>query len=359
MFKSFFASKEYFWRAWGGFFFLIGLIVLNAAMGWLLADWSKDFGNLTQDVIRWKSHYENVPKTIIEKAKYMIASQEYIDRYWGIVWSWVKVVGPNILIGALIVLFGGLYVAAWRESINHAYLPRWIALSKRTTIVGGAQRLQEDTDIVVKMVEDLGLAVVQAIIVLAVFAPRLRALSVGPTEGMFIIAVGASIFSTIIAIFLGRKLPRIEKERKGREKIYRSSLESIEHHQKEQLPEALLLDELHGALEKYRFLLKKGFVLSLWTSTYGWVMGVFPGLLMTSVLITGTATVGDMNEVSSVFACVSGNLSVLAYRWRGIIDIWSVMLRFSEFQKDLENAEMKGVSSKVVKFDLAAKKNKK
>jgi ABC-type uncharacterized transport system fused permease/ATPase subunit len=176
---------------------------------------------------------------------------------------------------------------------------------------------------------------------------------------MFIIAVGASVFSTVIAIFLGRKLPRLEKDRKGREKIYRSSLESIENNQKEQLSEALLLNEFHVALDKYRSLLRKGFVLSLWTSTYGWVMGVFPGLLMTSVLITGTATVGDMNEVSSVFACVSGNLSVLAYRWRGIIDIWSVILRFSEFQKDLENAETEDTGSKVVKFDFATKKNKK
>lgn len=326
MFKSFFASKEYFWKARGVGFLLIGLIISQAVLGRLLADWGKEFGNLMQEAIKWQGHH-------------LESNQEFVDKYWDLVRGWLLIVGPNVVIGTCIVLIGGLYIASWREAINRNYLPRWIAIAQRTSIVGAAQRIQEDTQSIAKTMEDFGLAIVQSLCVLAVFGPRLWALSEGPAASLFSIAAWTAVAATIGAILLGWGLPRLENEHQIKEQSYRSGLVLVEKREKEKPTIDILFQEFHGALGKYRELIKKSFVLSLWTNTYSFTMSSFPGLLMTNILITGMATMGDINEVASVFGQVSGALSIFAYRWRNIIDIWSIILRLRKFQKDLELAE--------------------
>jgi len=109
-----------------------------------------------------------------------------------------------------------LYSLRWREAMTFEYIPRWREV--REEIEGASQRIQEDTYRFAKIVEYLGLQVMNAFMTLAAFLPILWGLSQGisvpiiqDVPGSLVwAAVITSVGGMIISWLVGIKLPGLE-----------------------------------------------------------------------------------------------------------------------------------------------------
>ena len=98
-----------------------------------------------------------------------------IGIFYAMIWVFLCIALPYVLIATINVYFASIYALKWREAMTFEYLAFWKA--KDDNIEGSSQRIQEDIYNFSKIVESLGLAFIRALMILFAFIPILWALS--------------------------------------------------------------------------------------------------------------------------------------------------------------------------------------
>ena len=137
---------------------------------------------------------------------------------------------PYVILAVATGWFTRLYGLRWREAITFNYIPRW--RNVETEIEGASQRIQEDCNRFARIVENLGLQVVRALMTLVAFIPVLWALSDAVTipffsdiEGSLVwTALVVSLGGIVISWFVGWKLPGLEYNNQKVEAAFRKDL---------------------------------------------------------------------------------------------------------------------------------------
>jgi len=155
MIKAFFASKKWFWWAYGGISFILVSLFFQVQMSVRLNTWYGDFYDLLQ--ASGKYGLTGIPQFYDGLIRFM----------------WIAI--PYVLLATITGYFTRLYSLRWRQAITFDYIPRWRNVKEE--IEGASQRIQEDTYRFARIIESLGIQVAEATMTLVAFLPILWQLS--------------------------------------------------------------------------------------------------------------------------------------------------------------------------------------
>lgn len=150
-----------------------------------------------------------------------------------------------VTLAVINAFFTSHYVFRWRTAMNEYYTEHW---EKLRHIEGASQRVQEDTMRFATIMEDLGVELVKAVMILIAFLPILFQLSkhvpvlpiVGELEHSLVwAAIVWAAFGTVLLMVVGIKLPGLQFNNQKVEAAYRKELVYGEDHAERARPATL------------------------------------------------------------------------------------------------------------------------
>lgn len=234
------------------------------------------------------------------------------------------------------------FIFRWRTAMNDYYTGHW---EKVRSVEGASQRVQEDTMIFARIMESLGVAIIDAVMTLFAFLPVLWSLSeyvetlpiVGPIANpLFIAALVWSIFGTGLLALVGIKLPGLEFRNQRVEAAYRKELVYGEDDQERASPQSLR--ELFGAVRRNYFRLYFHYMyFNVARSMYLQADNIFAYFILIPTIVAGTITFGILQQILTAFSQVSSSFQYLVNSWTTIVELLSVYKRLTSFERALDD----------------------
>ena len=243
------------------------------------------------------------------------------------------------------VIFNGFLVNhwtfRWRQSMADYYHDNW---QRVRHIEGASQRVQEDTLKFARLTENLGVGLLESVLMLVAFVPILYGLSKAVTEfpifghvdhglvwTVLVIALGV----TVVLSLVGSKLPGIEYDIQKEEAAYRKELV----HGEDKKTRAKLSDitELFANVRTIHFrsyLHYFYFNIAKWSYLQGMV--IVPYVALGPSIIAGGITLGVVSQTTRAFGKVAESLQFIIRSWLQIVELMSVYKRLREFEKQFK-----------------------
>lgn len=210
-------------------------------------------------------------------------------------------------------------------------------------IEGASQRVQEDTVKFTRLMETLGTALVESVMILIAFMPILWGLSSGLTTmffadwqyGLVTSAIVWSVGITLILWFAGRllSLVGVEYDVQAREAAYRKVLTKAE----DGVTKPKGFSDLYGDVRNIHY---KNYFRYLWFNVArltclqaNVLVGYF---VLAPAIVAGAVTLGTMQQILRAFGRVEGSFMYLFKSWPTVIELASVWKRLHEFEKELK-----------------------
>ena len=315
MFSSYFKSRQYALWAYLGLVVLIGSVYAQVSLTVAINEWYGTFYNLLQK-----------------------ATEHSIDEFWQQMLIFAKLAFPYVLLATVTGWFARVYCFKWREAITFNYIPRWTRAND--TIEGASQRIQEDTYRFARIVENIGLKVMRAVLTLIAFIPMLWAISTTVTvpyvkdiAGSLVwVALLVSVGGIVISWFVGIKLPGLEYNNQRCEAAFRKHLVYAEDDHEvraRSLTVKTLFDDLKS---NYRRLFNHYGYFDIWSNTFEQIMIITPYLIMAPSLFAGTILLGTLVQVSNAFSKVRESFQIFISEWTTITELRSIHKRLKEFE---------------------------
>ena len=242
--------------------------------------------------------------------------------------------GIYVIIAVSVAFFTSHWSFRWRNSMAEHYHIKWAK-----DVEGASQRVQEDTLKFARILETLGIGLVEALMVLAAFLPLLYTLSAQITELPFFGQVDGSLVyvaaltalgGTVLLATVGRKLPGIEYDIQKREASYRKHLvlaEDGEIKPKE-------IKQLYAEVKKIHY---NSFFHYLYFDATKWTflqsMVVVPYIALAPTIVTGAVTLGFITQISRAFGKVAESLQYVVRSWSIIVELLSIHKRLKEYER--------------------------
>lgn len=265
-----------------------------------------------------------------------------LDEYLAGTWQFASIAAIYI-INAVIVL-GFLvnhWTFRWRQSMADYYTEMW---DKARHIEGASQRLQEDTLKFARIVEDLGVGLLEAILQLGAFGLILWGLSaqvtelpwIGPVEHALVwVVLVTALGGTLVLAYVGRHLPGIEYDIQKEEAAYRKELVLGEDDQGRAHVE--VIQPLFVNVRKIHF---KAYMHYLYFNVAKWSylqgMVIVPYLAMAPTIVAGAVTLGFVSQTGRAFNKVAESLQYIIRSWMKIVEFISVYKRLKEFERQIK-----------------------
>ncbi|SFK24081.1 peptide antibiotic transporter SbmA [Methylophaga sulfidovorans] len=234
------------------------------------------------------------------------------------------------------------YIFRWRTAMNDYYTEQW---SKVRHIEGASQRVQEDTMRFATIMENLGVALVEALMTLFAFLPVLWSLSqyvkelplVGEiAHPLFVAALIWSIFGTGLLALVGIKLPGLEFKNQRVEAAYRKELVYGEDDHLRAHP--MSLRELFANVRKNYFTLYIHYMyFNVARSLYLQADNIFAYVILVPTIAAGAITFGILQQILTAFSQVSSSFQYLVNSWTTIVELLSVYKRLKSFEASINN----------------------
>ncbi len=248
----------------------------------------------------------------------------------------------------VVVIFNGFLVNhwtfRWRQSIAEYYQEHW---EKARLIEGSSQRVQEDTLKFARITEDLGVGLLETILMLVAFVPILHGLSknvtelpiIGPVDhGLVWVVLLTAIGGTVVLGLIGSKLPGIEYDIQKNEAAYRKELvlgeDDSSRAQTEQVN--FLFDDVRKIHFK-AYLHYFYFNMAKWSYLQGMV--IVPYFALGPTIVTGAITLGVVSQTVRAMGKVAESLQYIIRSWLKIVELVSVYKRLREFERRIHEAE--------------------
>lgn len=234
------------------------------------------------------------------------------------------------------------YIFRWRTAMNDYYTEQW---AKVRHIEGASQRVQEDTMRFATIMENLGVALVEALMTLFAFLPVLWSLSqyvkelplVGEiAHPLFVAALVWSIFGTGLLALVGIKLPGLEFKNQRVEAAYRKELVYGEDDHLRAHP--MSLRELFANVRKNYFTLYIHYMyFNVARSLYLQADNIFAYVILVPTIAAGAITFGILQQILTAFSQVSSSFQYLVNSWTTIVELLSVYKRLKSFEASINN----------------------
>ena len=267
--------------------------------------------------------------------------------------TFLIIVFPYIVFVPFKIFFTAHYIFRWRNAMNDFYVDRW---SKVRNIEGASQRIQEDTMRFSGIMQGLGVSMVDSVMTLISFLPVLAALSIHvesvPILGsipypLIFLAIGWSIFGTLLLIFAGIKLPGLEFKNQRVEAAFRKELVLGEDDESRAQPASLT--ELFSNVRRNYFRIYFHYAyFNLVRYLYLQADNVIVYAFLFPTIVTGKITLGIMNQILRAFGQVASSFQFLVASWTTIIDLISVYKRLQAFEAAIEDQPLPKIDEEFI-----------
>ena len=267
--------------------------------------------------------------------------------------TFLIIVFPYIVFVPFKIFFTAHYIFRWRNAMNDFYVDRW---SKVRNIEGASQRIQEDTMRFSGIMQGLGVSMVDSVMTLISFLPVLAALSIHvesvPILGsipypLIFLAIGWSIFGTLLLIFAGIKLPGLEFKNQRVEAAFRKEL--VLGEDDESRAEPASLTELFNNVRRNYFRIYFHYAyFNLVRYLYLQADNVIVYAFLFPTIVTGKITLGIMNQILRAFGQVASSFQFLVASWTTIIDLISVYKRLQAFEAAIEDQPLPKIDEEFI-----------
>ena len=267
--------------------------------------------------------------------------------------TFLIIVFPYIVFVPFKIFFTAHYIFRWRNAMNDFYVDRW---RKVRNIEGASQRIQEDTMRFSGIMQGLGVSMVDSVMTLISFLPVLAALSIHvesvPILGsipypLIFLAIGWSIFGTLLLIFAGIKLPGLEFKNQRVEAAFRKELVLGEDDESRAQPASLT--ELFNNVRRNYFRIYFHYAyFNLVRYLYLQADNVIVYAFLFPTIVTGKITLGIMNQILRAFGQVASSFQFLVASWTTIIDLISVYKRLQAFESAIENQPLPKIDEEFI-----------
>ncbi len=321
MFK-FFTDKNWFLWSIGGTLIILLSTWYQVQLDVKINEWFGEFYDTLQKAL-------TTPGSVSEK--------EFIAYLF----SFAKVAGGWVIIAVFTGFLVSHWVFRWRTSMADYYHEQW--KNARMT-EGASQRVQEDTLKFARIMEGLGVGLLDSIMTLAAFLPILWGLSkqvsslpwIGEVDHALVwVAIISALGGTVVLAAVGIKLPGIEYDIQKEEAGYRKELVLGEDDPIRAAPPTI--GQLYNRVRGIHF---KSYFHYLYFNTVKWTyfqgMVIVPYLALAPTIVSGAITLGFVQQITRAFGRVEGSLQYLVKSWATIVELLSVWKRLREFEKNLE-----------------------
>ncbi|SSY70373.1 putative transporter [Alysiella crassa] len=324
MFRSFFLNKK--WWLWS----LGGSVVI------LLATWYRV--QLDVQINEWFGEFYDTIQNILKKPNSMT-----FPEFLKILLKFAQIAGILIIVAVLLEFFGKHFVFRWRTAMTEYYQTYW---HKVRHIEGASQRIQEDTMRFAKIMETLGVSLLQAILTLMAFLPILWELSKTVTQMPWIghvnhalvyLALLFSLAGTVVLAVVGIKLPGLEFNNQKVEAAYRKELVLGEDDENRAQPP--VWRDLFNNIRKNNYRLYWHYMyfdLARWS--YLQFAVIVPYIALAPSLLAGLLTLGTLQQIVRAFNKVQDSFQFLVQSWTTIVELLSIYKRLKGFEQQIKQS---------------------
>jgi peptide/bleomycin uptake transporter len=242
-----------------------------------------------------------------------------------------------VTVSALTAFFVSHWIFRWRTAMNNYYMSFW---PRVRFIEGASQRVQEDTMRLSRIMEGLGVNLIDSVMTLIAFLPVLVRLSANITvlpvigevaHPLVLAALFWSILGTVVLALVGIRLPGLEFRNQRVEAAYRKELVYGEDDPARAQPPTVA--ELFDNVRRNYFTLYFHYVyFNIVRFLYLQLNNIFALTLMVPSIIAGTITLGLLNQISYAFSQVTSSFQYLVSSWPTIVELLSVYKRLRGFE---------------------------
>ncbi len=319
---KFFIEKKWFLWSWGVTFLILASMWTQVEIDVKINEWFGNFYNMIQSAL-------SKPNSI------------KIDDFYGYLLSFGSLAAIYVCVALITSFITSHWLFRWRQSMVDYY---HVNLQKGMGVEGSSQRIQEDTIKFSRIMESLGLGLVESIMVLVAFLPILISLSVAIKElpvvgevahSLIWVALLTSIGGTIFLALVGIKLPGIEYDIQKNEAAYRKHLVYAEDSQDNIQPKKL--EELFLNVRKIHFKSYAHYAyFNFARFGYSQTMVLVPYFALGPTIVAGTLTLGVLQQTIRAFGKVHESMQYIVRSWPSIIELLSVYKRLKEFESKLK-----------------------
>ena len=324
MFKFFTQKKWFLWSILGSLFILISTWY-QVQLDVKINEWFGDFYDTLQKAL-------TTPGSVTE------------GEFIAYLFTFAKIAGLWIIIAIATGFFVSHWVFRWRTSMADYYHDQW---NKARLTEGASQRVQEDTLKFARIMEGLGVGLLDSIMTLVAFLPILWGLSkqitmlpwIGEVDHALVwVAIISALGGTILLASVGIKLPGIEYDIQKEEAAYRKELVLGEEDPIRAAPATI--GQLYSRVRGIHF---KSYFHYLYFNAVKWSyfqgMVIVPYIALAPTIVTGGITLGFVQQITRAFGRVEGSLQYLVKSWSTIVELISVWKRLSEFEAKLKDSK--------------------
>ena len=314
---KFFTSKATLLQSWGGLALILFATWYQVQLDVEINEWFGRFYNDLQDALAGKIN----DVTVIYNHMFDFAS----------------IAGILVLAAIGTACFSSFWCMWWRNSMAEHYHSMW-----KGTVEGASQRVQEDTLKLARILETLGVGLVEALMKLMAFMPLLYVLSkqvtelpvIGHVDGSMVwIAALTALGGTVLLAVVGMKLPGIEYDIQKEEAAYRKYLVNAE----DEVSLKATMDNLYKAAKKIHY---KSFWHYLYFDATKWTylqgMVVVPYVALAPTIVSGAVTLGFVTQISRAFSKVAESLQYMVRSWSTIVELISIHKRLKEYERAIK-----------------------
>ena len=222
------------------------------------------------------------------------------------------------------------------------YQANW---QKARKIEGASQRVQEDTLKFARLTEDLGVGLLESVLMLIAFVPILYGLSKSVTElpyfgevdhGLVWVALTTALGGTVLLSLVGSKLPGIEYDIQKEEASYRKELVYGEDDETK-ADNVKIFHLFHNVqtIHYKSYLHYFYFNIAKWSYLQGMV--IVPYVALAPTIVAGGITLGIVSQTVRAFGKVAESLQYIIRSWLKIVELISVWKRLHEFEKQFKS----------------------
>lgn len=320
MFKFFTDKKWFHWSIFGSFLILLSTWY-QVQLDVKINEWFGAFYDTLQDAL-------TTPGSVTEA--------DFLNHLF----TFAKIAGLWVVIAVITGFFVSHWIFRWRTSMADYYHNMW---KKARKTEGASQRVQEDTLKFARIMEGLGVGLLDAIMTLIAFLPILWGLSkqvdvlpwIGEVDHALVwVAIIAALGGTILLSLVGIKLPGIEYNIQKEEAAYRKELVLGEDDITKCQPPTIT-----SLFSKVRQIHFKSYFHYLYFNTAKWSyfqgMVIVPYIALAPTIVAGGITLGFVQQITRAFGRVEGSLQYLVKSWATIVELISVYKRLKEFEANI------------------------
>jgi peptide/bleomycin uptake transporter len=245
------------------------------------------------------------------------------------------------------------YIFRWRTAMHHFYMENW---AKLRGIEGASQRVQDDTMLFARAMENQGVSILKAAMTLIAFLPILYGYSKFITELPIVGAIPQAlvwasifwaIFGTTFVYFLGIMLPGLEFKNQRVEAALRKELVFGEDDKLR--AEDFTVRGLFANLKQNYFKLYKHYIyFDFGRNVYVNADTVYSLILLFPSIVAGTMTLGLFQQISHAFDKVRDSINILFSDWDDIVRLISMYKRLRAFEATLEGNPLPKLETETV-----------